>query len=468
MIRNEFIEAILKETEGEQMSFFTAFDLATIGATVCAFLNTRGGHILIGCDKKSVLIHPEELEYHYNSLRKYIYESIVPESLIGIRKEDFHDGQVVLIEVIEGSKKPYSLNNRSYVRIEAETRVADENDMSNLIRSRRRDEYSWERSPVLDATLDDLDINQIKKTIELTNLMERSSKFSIDEPLQFLSNFQLFRNNQFTNAAIVLFAKDPTYFLPHCRVRIIEFGKGKTSDRYENTFLVQHNLFETFEEVQYYLKKNLPIISEFNDTDWRRQDRLKYPIQALDEAVINAIMHRDYSDATGEVFIGIYPDKIEIINSGELPDSLKDKDLKKSHRSIPPNPGITHIVYLCGMIEKVGRGTILINEQFDELGLEPPHWVSKNGATTLTLYGVPKKIDVNERMLQFLNQLNPESKFSREEYQDYFNGSISERTARIDISKLMAGEWVGKVSDGAFTKYFRTNKKLPDIAGSRF
>jgi len=468
MIQNEFIRAILKEKEGEQQAFFESFNLDSIGKTVCAFLNTKGGRILIGFDKKGKPIQNEYIEEHYNELRVFIYNEIEPESLIGIRKEDTEDSQVILIEVIEGTKKPYSLKNRSYIRRGSATIVADDNDMSNLIRSRRYDDYSWERSPALEVTLDDLDLDEIKRTIEKSNNIGRSSKFNLDEPATFLSNFQLFRNNQFTNAAIVLFAKEPSYFLPQCRIRIIEFGKSKTSDRYENTVIIESNLFKAITEIQSYFKKNLPIISEFSDTDWRRQDRLKYPLKALDEAVINAIMHRDYSDVTGEVFIGIYPDKIEIINSGELPESLKDRDLKKSHRSIPPNPGITHIVYLCGLIEKVGRGTVLINDQFEEYGLEQPHWISKNGATTLTLHGVPKRpkiIELNERMITFLQVWKKGDQFDRDEYEKFFGGSISEKTARNDISKLYEGKWVNKVGDGPSTKYTRTNKELPDIAG---
>lgn len=468
MEQNEFIRALLKEKEGEQLALFESVKLDDIGKTVCAFLNTKGGRVLIGFDEKAKHIHYENLDEHYNQLRKFIYTEIEPESLIGIRKEDWENSQVIIIEVIEGTKKPYSLNNRTYVRKGSATKVADDNDMSNLIRSRRHDEYSWERSLALEATLEDLDIDEIKNTIERSNNLGRSSKFNLEEPTTFLSNFQLFRNNQLTNAAIVLFAKEPTYFLPQCRIRIIEFGKSKTSDRYENTVIIESNLFKAITEIQSYFKKNLPIISEFSDTDWRRQDRLKYPLKALDEAVINAMMHRDYSDVTGEVFIGIYPDKIEIINSGELPESLKDRDLKKSHRSIPPNPGITHIVYLCGLIEKVGRGTVLINDQFEEYGLEQPHWISKNGATTLTLHGVPKRpktIELNERMITFLQVWKIGDQFDRDEYEKFFLGNISEKTARNDISKLYKGRWVSKIGDGPTTKYFRTNKELPDIAG---
>ena len=176
-------------------------------------------------------------------------------------------------------------------------------------------------------------------------------------------------------------------------------------------------------------------------------------------------MHRDYSDPTGEVFIGIYSDMIEVINSGELPESLKDKDLKTSHRSIPPNPVITHIVYLCGMIEKVGRGTVLITELFEEYGWEAPHWKSKNGGTTLVLSGKPKSIAFNDRMFSFLKNLESSQQFSREDYEKLFEGKISEKTARNDISKLLEGNWVEKSGDGPATKYFRTTKELPDFTG---
>jgi ATP-dependent DNA helicase RecG len=263
----------------------------------------------------------------------------------------------------------------------------------------------------------------------------------------------------------VLFGKEPTYFLPQCRARIIHFGESKSANEYADTLIVEDNLFKSFRRIQDYFKKNLPIQSQFSDTNWQRKDQSKYPLKALDEAVINAMMHRDYSDPTGEVFIGIYSDKIEVVNSGELPESLKDANLKKSHRSIPPNPVITHMVYLCGMIEKVGRGTVLITELFDEYGLAEPHWKSKNGGTTLTLPGKPKTIEFNERMRSFVLTLEKGQQFGREDYERFFQNNISEKTARLDIGKLLDGNWLEKIGEGPATKYIRTSKKLPEITG---
>ncbi len=103
-----------------------------------------------------------------------------------------------------------------------------------------------------------------------------------------MTHFQLFRNSKLTNAAIVLFGKEPTYFLPQCRARIIYFGESKSANEYADTLIVEENLFKSFRRIQDYLKKNLPIQSQFRDTNWQRKDQPKYPLKALDEAVINA------------------------------------------------------------------------------------------------------------------------------------------------------------------------------------
>lgn len=458
MTEFDFIKSLLKTKEGIQLEFFEYFDYKRIAETVCAFLNTQGGRIIVGVNQEKEPVFEKNIENEFNELRRYIYNSISPESLIGIRKEEYKNHVLVLIEVIEGTTKPYSINNKSFVRSGAKTNVADDNAMSNLIRARRKEEYSWENSPALEATIDDLDKGEISNAIELSNNIGRTTRFNANDFITFLTHFQLYRNNQLTNAAIVLFGKEPTYFLPQCRVRIIHFGENKSANEFADTLLIEENLFKSFRRIQDYFKKNLPIQSQFSETDWQRKDQPKYPRQALDEAVINAMMHRDYSDPTGEVFIGIYSNKIEVINSGELPESLKDSDLKKSHRSIPPNPVITHMVYLCGMIEKVGRGTVLITELFDEYGLDSPHWKSKNGGTTLTLPGKSKTIELNKRMQEFLESIKVGEQFGREDYERFFDNNISEKTARLDIGKLFSGGWLEKTGEGPATKYIRTSK----------
>ncbi|MCG2616977.1 hypothetical protein LZZ85_21955 [Terrimonas sp. NA20] len=187
-------------------------------------------------------------------------------------------------------------------------------------------------------------------------------------------------------------------------------------------------------------------------------------INSLDEAVINALIHRDYSDPTSEVFIGIYPDRIEIINRGTLP--LGDSQLKKKHESLPPNPNITMAVFVHGIIEKVGRGTVLITEESGKLGLKEPTWKVKNGFVTLTLYSTARKIQLNERIIRFLRTIRVGESFSRRDYElSFTEKTISERMARDDIRSMVDGGWVSKSGEAMQTIYTRMEVSLPDIAG---
>ncbi|MBK7372616.1 MAG: hypothetical protein IPJ09_14465 [Saprospiraceae bacterium] len=187
----------------------------------------------------------------------------------------------------------------------------------------------------------------------------------------------------------------------------------------------------------------------------------KYPFAALEEAIVNAMVHRDYGDMSGEIIINIHKDKIEIINSGEIPDDIiKGKNKIETHHSVLRNPTIAHMFFLRGKMEKLGRGLSLIMKEFDELGLKSPEWTFQSGYTKLTMYGVKEEIKLNERMTRFINEMAPDNAFSSEDYTEFFMGDIKERTARMDLQKLTEGGWLRKIGDGPQTRYSKTNKKF--------
>jgi len=238
---------------------------------------------------------------------------------------------------------------------------------------------------------------------------------------------------------------------------------GKTGNKYEDTEIIEDNLFASFNRVHDYFRRNIPIASEFKKDNWDRISVEKYPSDALDEAIVNALVHRDYGDISGDITINIYSTKIEIINSGEIPTGIIDNKVIKPHHSILRNPAIAHMFYLRGKMEKLGRGLTLIKERFKERGFQDPEWTFLNGYTTLTLYGIPKPIEVNDRMVIFIKKLNIGEDFIREDYERFFK--ISEKSARLDISKLVAGKWIQKVGEGPSTKYLRLDNDLPEITG---
>ena len=91
-----------------------------------------------------------------------------------------------------------------------------------------------------------------------------------------------------------------------------------------------------------------------------------YPESAVREALINALGHRDYSSPSGGVSIHSFPRRLEIWNSGSLPDGVTAESLAKGHISVLRNPDIAHVLYLRGLMEKAGRGSVLMIHLTDD------------------------------------------------------------------------------------------------------
>jgi ATP-dependent DNA helicase RecG len=118
--------------------------------------------------------------------------------------------------------------------------------------------------------LEDLDLEEIKKTMDAA-LSEKKMKDIKKEPLEFLSYYGLFQNGNFTNAAVVLFAKNPSRFIPQARVRVAFLEHGKTGDVFKDDQLLEGNLFKNIEAIQHFFEKHLSFNRKFENSNWNRK-----------------------------------------------------------------------------------------------------------------------------------------------------------------------------------------------------
>lgn len=131
----------------------------------------------------------------------------------------------------------------------------------------------------------------------------------------------------------------------------------------------------------------LPTISRFVKGNPRRQDSPLYPESAVREALINALAHRDYSGSSGGVSIHVFPKRLEIWNSGPFPDGVTADSLGRGQLSVLRNPDIAHVLYLRGLMEKAGRGSVLMVQECKKNGLPAPKWQSDEKlGVTLTFF----------------------------------------------------------------------------------
>ena len=171
-----------------------------------------------------------------------------------------------------------------------------------------------------------------------------------------------------------------------------------------------------------------------------RRDILEYPFEALREAIINAIIHRDYQGFS-QTQIRIYPDKMVIMNEGDLPPNITIEDLKKNHLSKPRNKLLAEVFYFAGLIEAWGRGTLKIYEKCREQGLPEPAFGNERGMMSVTFYKDKwnvidlKELGLNERQIKAVMYVKKNRRITNREYREI--NDLSDEGARIDLNVLV-------------------------------
>lgn len=432
MNNEQLIKSLIKQGESEQLEFKEVVQKEAIAKTLCSFLNGEGGRIVIGVKNDGSVIGLPDAESIENKLRDFLIHSIVPEAPITYSVENINKKHVLVLKVWKGSKQPYIFDGGIFFRRGVKTQKATSKEISELIHGRQLSEQHWERQFVVGVTLEDLDKKLILDTIKESQKNKRSN-FEGEDISDFLSYFGLYHNGSFTNACVVLFAKFPGRFIPQIRVRLTEYAAGKTDETLIRDKVFEGNLFNIRNELEKYVNA-LGIRSVFDKNQWKRQD-FTFPVKALQEGIINALIHRDYSSFSSTVAISVYPDKFVITNSGQLPDEVEIQDLKKNHTSHPVNPDIAHIVFLRGLIDKLGRGTIKVIEECKQAGLKTPVWKETVSNVVLTFYGpkaLPKKKSGHDVVNDALNDaVNNAVRKYLSPYIETFSSSVQKRLVNI-------------------------------------
>ncbi len=261
-----------------------------------------------------------------------------------------------------------------------------------------------------------------------------------------------------TNAGILLFGEKPQKFFISAKTRV---GRFKTPTDIIDTVIAEGNLFEQLEAIIEAIKKHLNVRFEIKGI--QREDIWDYPIEALREAVINALIHKDYS-STAEIQIRIYDDKIWIWNPGGLPPQLSVDDLKREHSSYPRNPLIANVFYLAGFIERWGSGTRRIVDLCKGQGLPEPEYKEEQGGFSVYFYKDIyteenlRKLGLNERQIKAVMYIKEKGKITNREYQKI--ATITDRTALRDLNQLCkAGIFRRIGSTGRGTEYVLARQK---------
>lgn len=369
---------LIAQGESETVEFKeTTGQLVPAMKTLCAFLNGNGGTLVFGVSRKGILTGQLVSDSTMKDLAAEFvkFEPGVEFPVEYVNVDDAH--QAIVIRVPAGRACPYQYDGRAYRRVQSTTGVMPQQRYETLLGKRGGFRSPWEAEPNDELKIDALDEELICETARMGVAYGRLDAMAdVTDPKRLLRKFGLMKGNLVFNGAAVLFGKDFIGY-PQCYLRMARFV-GSDKKEFFDSRNVQGNLFVLVNEAVAFCFKHLNLRG---DTRGRilRDEALEIPVDALREAIVNALAHRDYANPGGSASIAIFDDRVEISNPGCFPPEFPLDTPETSDDSIPHNPVMARVLYLRKTIETWGRGIGLIFASCRKEGRLPPSVTERNG-----------------------------------------------------------------------------------------
>lgn len=352
----------------------TTAQLPRAGETLCGMLNSDGGVVLIGVSASGELQGQDVSDSTQQEIARMLdrFQPTAPIELQIALLPDLRRS-VILLEVPSGSDgAPYTDDGRAWQRTGTTTSRMPQDQYERLLMQRQHARRRWENQPAVGVTLDDLDHEEILRTREDAIRFRRISAGTSRDVGDILDRLGLRHDGQITQAAQVLYGLRFLPDYPQVRVKMGRFrGTKITGDILDNKQQFLH-AFAVVREAMAFLDRTLPLSGHFVTGRIQREDRLPVPADALREVILNAVMHRDYSNPGGDISIAVFDDRIEISSYGNLLPGVTPELLSGPHKSILRNPLIAQTFHRTGAVKTWGRGTNRVIEVCREHGVEPP------------------------------------------------------------------------------------------------
>ncbi len=340
------IQNLLASGESETVEFKTAFGKEVI-ISLSAFANTSGGHVIVGVDDSGKPtgsdIGAESAQRYLNEIKNATYPQIIPH----VKTLNLSGQTILAFTIHEYPIKPVAYKNRYYKRVQNSNHLLSLEEIVDL--QQQSLNISFDAFPRQES-LESLDGSLIEKFIDRADATGRVNLG--DDLLTNLTKLKLIQQGKPTLAALLMFGNHG-YSL--------HIGRFKATDTIIDDLLLKTPLMSALNEAMVFIKKHINLSYSF-DGSLQRKEHWQYPIEALRELLLNAVVHRDYKN-TSDVVIKIFDDHILFTNPGRIYGNLTIEDLKRDdYVSSIRNKLLAEAFYLIGDIEKYGTGFIRIRE----------------------------------------------------------------------------------------------------------
>jgi ATP-dependent DNA helicase RecG len=444
-------QALQHKTETTQVEFKDStggLSKKSLWRTISSFSNSQGGGVVAFGIKEGEGQRPEVVGIENLVTLQQDIVSYISEKMINCGKYSLKtlviEGKKVLalaIDEVPPNEKPcynkdFGLPRGACIRLGNVDKQITEVELRAFLQY--SPQYQYDRTPATDATFEDLSEAKIQ------NFLTRSAQGARRPvPTKAEKIKKVLRNASVlvqegnalvpTLAGLLLFGKDvPQDFevLRHTYIQCVRYSGTNPGTDILDKKSVFGSLNEQIDTAHKFILENIKTSAKIVGT--QRVDRLEYPTDVLREAIINALLHRDYSNQGTVVNVSVYSNRIEILNPGGLPPGFTVAKLRESQFS--RNKVIVETLLAMNFLERLGRGIDLMYEDMEKWELPEPLFFSDSFIFKVTILG-PQFSGLNERQLKIWEFLQHQYRITIKEAEE-FNAGVTRRTVISDLGNL--------------------------------
>ena len=326
MITKEQLKELLYSDETYRVErTITTTNVDKLQEAICAFANDlpdskKNGYLILGAyddGRLSGLKVNDELMKNIAALRSN--GNILPVPTMSVEKFSFPEGDLLVAEVTPSLMPPHRYRGRTFIRIGPRRDIATEAEERILIEKRTAYAATFDAVPCFTAKISDIDVDYIKndylpKMIDQEVLSEDTR--DIKEQMAAIHLYDL-EHDCPTYAALILFGKNPRYYMPGAYVQFVHFAGDNNGTEILNERRFEGSLSTMLPKLESFIRDAIVTARPVPISVLREKTVYNYPYQALRELMMNACMHRDYQ-SNMPIRLYQYNDHIEIMNAGGL------------------------------------------------------------------------------------------------------------------------------------------------------
>jgi len=443
---------MVREVESQGVELKHSVDnFRVISKTVCAFANAFGGRIIVGISDKGKVfgVPSNEADLLQQRLEGTI-QQVSPVPFHKIVVEERGGKKIVVSEIYQiGHGAFCTFGGIVYYRSGSLNSKLEGKTLQDFMVKKHI--LSFDES-VSKAKIEDIDVKKLKDFLKLRS---PSASFEDNSVEAHLINLGLAQKNgalSIKNTAVLFFSLNPSRFLPQNELKLAQFSGTKPIDIIDSRF-VSSTVLEELKEAEEFIRKNTR--TAFKIEKLERTEVPEYPVSVIREALVNALVHRDYFSGDA-IQINIFDDRIEFINPGSLPSGLSLQIL--GTLSIQRNPQIYRLMRELKLVEGLATGIPRMRSAMALAKLPQPVFEELGSFFRVTLYNKQKVGvgELNERQKRALSYLEKNPSVSSKTYSKL--ASVSHPVAVSDLNKLVELGLIKKIGKTRGSYYIKNKQ----------